>query len=80
MANENNTKFPFCHRCGQGCILGYEVRTFGPRDPETGDQDEEIICAECLANDAESDDEYDVADMKFTAQLEDGRSAYEDVA
>lgn len=65
---------PICCRCGETCILGFEIRTYGPRDPETGDQDEEIVCSECLDEEANRGDwdEYDAADTRFTQLFEEG--------
>ena len=48
-----------CDRCGSSCENGYSERSYGRRDPETGYQDTEIVCAEC-----------DSADMKLTMRME----------
>ncbi len=75
MASTTETKTtPICCRCGETCILGFEIRTYGPRDPETGDQDEEIVCCECLDEEANRGDwdEYDAADTRFTQLFEEG--------
>ena len=77
---------PCCDRCGSDCQQGmYEIRYFGPRDRETGYQDEEVVCIACLedaaeqaAMDDEDDERYAEADRKFTARFEE--SGFEEVA
>jgi len=69
-----------CDRCGRDCHPGeYEIRYFGPRDRQTGYQDEELVCRACLDDaaeqaemDREDEERYAEGDRQFTAAYEEG--------
>ena len=69
-----------CDRCGRECLEGgYEIRYFGPRDPATNYQDEQVVCRACLDDEAEQmamDDEdeayWAAGDQRFTEMYECG--------
>lgn len=65
-----------CDSCGKQCGSdGFEERHHGPVDPQTGYQDVEVVCSDCLdaqASAGDVDDEYDAADERLTEALEEG--------
>jgi hypothetical protein len=70
-----NTLPDGCDRCGGSLDSGYELRTFGPRDSETGVQDEEIVCCACIEKEKDDQDEYNddryaAGDERFTNAFE----------
>ena len=76
MAQEKLSPEDFdCDRCGKTCTLGYEIRSSGRRDFETGYQDEGIVCVDCIEAeelDREDDMRYACGDDAFTMAYEEG--------
>ena len=72
----SETKTAVCDRCGED-TNSYQVRDFGPRDRETGYQDQELVCSACLGDPGDEDDDQDegyyaAMDQRFTEMYENG--------
>ena len=50
---------PKCSECGRPADEGFIIKGDGQRDPETGYQDLDVICAACH----QAEGEYEYADM-----------------
>jgi hypothetical protein len=52
---------PRCSECGCPCDDGFFIKGDGQRDPETGYQDLDVICAACDREEGR----YEMADMGY---------------